>query len=96
MVAWDRVCALTRNGGMRILDLETQNQALLTKWLWNLDSDNSGMWTQTLNPLYGVNNHAHLNINPRYSFLSLTELAGFYKVSTISPQEESEVARQQP
>lgn len=25
LVSWDRVCALTTNGGMRILDLKTQN-----------------------------------------------------------------------
>ena len=55
LVSWDVVCAMRRNGGMGLLDLETQNDALLTKWLWKLDKDKEGLWAKTMSLLYGIN-----------------------------------------
>ena len=34
LVNWERVCNLQENGGLGIIDLNCQNDALLIKWLW--------------------------------------------------------------
>lgn len=31
---WEVTCALKCNGGLGILDLDRQNEALLLKWIW--------------------------------------------------------------
>lgn len=42
LVNWDRVCALKLNGGMGIINLTCQNEALLTKWIWYIESGQGG------------------------------------------------------
>lgn len=42
LVNWERVCALKVNGGLGIIDLSDQNDALLTKWLWDLETKTEG------------------------------------------------------
>lgn len=76
------MCALRKNGGMGILHLETQNQALLTKWLWKIDTEVTGMWMQTMAKLYGIRKSDQLSINPRISLFvrSLIDQTPFYKV----------------
>lgn len=39
---------------MGILDLQLQNNALLIKWLWKLNTDREGLWVKTLSSLYGI------------------------------------------
>ena len=39
LVNWETVCTLAKNGGMGIIDLAIQNEALLIKWLWKLDNN---------------------------------------------------------
>ncbi|XP_078156635.1 uncharacterized protein LOC144552544 [Carex rostrata] len=70
---------------MGILSLETQNEALLTKWLWKLDRDSNGLWAQTMSILYGITNTQQLLPNINYSEFarSICHLLPFYRVATI-------------
>lgn len=83
LVGWEKVCALKSNGGMGILDLDTQNQALLIKWMWKLDTEISGMWAQTVSKLYGSLRRDQLAISSQCSFFmrSVLDLSPFYRVS---------------
>lgn len=51
---WEIVCACKENGGMRIINLEVQNNALLTKWLWHIYHSPNGLWGAILQRLYGI------------------------------------------
>ena len=44
LVNWETVCTLKENGGLGIIDLAVQNDALLTKWLWELEAKPMGLW----------------------------------------------------
>lgn len=83
LVSWDRVCRLKKNGGMGILDLDIQNKALLTKWLWKLDMERESMWSQTMAQLYGIQSSILPLASQRLSIFtkSLTSLLPFYSVS---------------
>ena len=53
LVNWERVCSLKENGGLGIIDLHCQNNALLVKWLWAIDNNPEGLWAKTMGTLYG-------------------------------------------
>ncbi|XP_078174446.1 uncharacterized protein LOC144568092 [Carex rostrata] len=71
LVNWPSVCALKKNGGMGILDLEVENDALLTKWLWKIDRDSRGVWAQTLTLLYGITAYCALALDFTWELLNL-------------------------
>lgn len=85
LVNWPTVCALKKNGGMGILDLEVQNDALLTKWLWKIDRDLGGLWAHTLATLYDITAASQLQENPNLlGFVrSLCTLLPFYRISVM-------------
>jgi hypothetical protein len=83
LVNWETVCTLKENGGLGIIDLAVQNDALLTKWLWELEAKPMGLWGSTLNRLYGITEAAHLTAYADDSSF-LKELSGlipFYSAS---------------
>lgn len=43
------------NGGLGIIDLQCQNDALLVKWLWNIEKCPESLWANTIMSLHGVN-----------------------------------------
>lgn len=68
---------------MGFLDLDTQNQALLSKWLWKLDRDRESIWAQTIAELYQTSDRAQLALSTHCSFFlkSVLDLSPFYVVS---------------
>lgn len=54
LVNWKKVCALKENGGLGIIDLKCQNEALLSKWIWVIQSGKDGLWARTMRSLMGV------------------------------------------
>ncbi|KAJ1690987.1 hypothetical protein LUZ63_015142 [Rhynchospora breviuscula] len=54
LVNWSKCCMLKKNRGLGIISLLLQNQALLTKWLWKISTDENSLWTSTIRELYGT------------------------------------------
>lgn len=54
LVNWERVCALKINGGLGIIDLTCQNEALLAKWIWSIESKPKSLWPSTVRSLQGL------------------------------------------
>jgi hypothetical protein len=51
LVNWDTVCSSKSLGGLGVLNLSSMNDALLTKWLWNLENS-SGLWQSIITGKY--------------------------------------------
>jgi hypothetical protein len=58
LVNWQIVCFSKSLGGLGVLNLGSMNDALLSKWLWNLENTNS-LWQRIIaenilreNPLF--------------------------------------------
>lgn len=49
------------NGGMGVISIQAQNEALLIKWLWKLDRDPNSSWGQILKKLYNINEVTQLH-----------------------------------
>jgi hypothetical protein len=47
LVNWNSVCTPKNQGGLGVLNLEYMNDALLTKWLWNIENSN-GFWQKII------------------------------------------------
>ncbi|KAJ4730412.1 RNA-directed DNA polymerase (reverse transcriptase)-related family protein [Rhynchospora pubera] len=54
LVSWDRCCLPKKCGGLGILHLKTQNEALLIKWLWKLVAEKNSAWSRLIQTLYGT------------------------------------------
>jgi hypothetical protein len=84
LVKWDTVCRPRVNGGLAVLHLQTQNKALLSKWLWNINNKPTGIWATTLYELYGIENYLQLQFMNNSSFFikNLTSLIPYFTDST--------------
>jgi hypothetical protein len=51
LVNWNKVCSPKSLGGLGVLNLGYMNDALLTKWLWNLENSN-GLWQSIITEKY--------------------------------------------
>jgi hypothetical protein len=51
LVKWYSVCSPKSQGGLGVLNLEIMNDALMTKWLWNIENSN-GLWQKIINENY--------------------------------------------
>jgi hypothetical protein len=51
LVNWNLVCSPKSQGGLGVLNLGYMNDALLTKWLWNLENSN-GLWQNIITKKY--------------------------------------------
>lgn len=67
---------------MGIIDLATQNEALLIKWIWKLEQNPNSQWAQTIQKIYG-RDEAFWEVEGQ-SFFSkdLERSLNFYQVST--------------
>lgn len=54
LVNWERVCTLKINGGLGIIDLQHQNDALLLKWIWAIENNPEDIWASTLRRFHGI------------------------------------------
>ncbi|KAJ3669510.1 hypothetical protein LUZ60_011460 [Juncus effusus] len=86
LLRWGRVKLPKESGGLGIANLETQNNALLLKWLWKLDKDPAGLWAHFAHLLYGITGTTDLkeiNLqNLSFFMKDLTKLLPSYKAST--------------
>ncbi|KAJ3689792.1 hypothetical protein LUZ61_018956 [Rhynchospora tenuis] len=83
LVNWTKCCLPKKCGGLGILDLQTQNQALLMKWLWKLLSEPDSTWSSTVNLLYGTTDVATLSLDTRISaaFKDILQYKDFFSAS---------------
>jgi hypothetical protein len=51
LVDWRLVCSPKYQGGLGVLDLHKMNEALLAKWIWNLENSN-GVWQTIIRHKY--------------------------------------------
>jgi hypothetical protein len=54
LAKWSIMCRPKEQGGLGIMDLETQNKCLLSKWLFKLINE-EGIWQQLLQNKYPAN-----------------------------------------
>lgn len=55
LVKWATVCRPKNQGGLGILNSKLMNVALLTKWIWKLSQNASGLWVDLLKAKYFPN-----------------------------------------
>nr|GEW79150.1 RNA-directed DNA polymerase, eukaryota, reverse transcriptase zinc-binding domain protein [Tanacetum cinerariifolium] len=58
-VAWDKVLASKRNGGLGVSSLYALSRALLLKWVWRFISMDGSLWFKVILVLYGPRFEAH-------------------------------------
>ena len=52
LVAWKEICRPNQEGGLGFIDLGEWNLALMSKALWNLQSEKDSLWMQWVNHVY--------------------------------------------
>lgn len=69
---------------MGVINLEHQNNALLTKWLWHINHNPEGLWLSTLRILHAITEASQLSSSAQssYFFKDLTDLLPFFTAST--------------
>lgn len=55
MVKWAAVCRPKRQGGLGIINTRLMNVALLSKWIWKLSKNETGLWAELLKAKYFLN-----------------------------------------
>ncbi|GKD11921.1 RNA-directed DNA polymerase, eukaryota, partial [Tanacetum coccineum] len=58
-VAWDKVLASKKNGGLGVSSYFALNRALLLKWIWRFVSQDDSLWFQVMQAIYGPNIDSH-------------------------------------
>nr|GEW77117.1 RNA-directed DNA polymerase, eukaryota, reverse transcriptase zinc-binding domain protein [Tanacetum cinerariifolium] len=54
-IAWEKVLASKKNGGLRVSSLH----ALLLKWVWRFLSQDGSIWSRVINAIYGSSLASH-------------------------------------
>ncbi|KAJ3678057.1 hypothetical protein LUZ60_001860 [Juncus effusus] len=52
LVSWGKACTPKNSGGLGLPDLQARNRALLLKSLWQIEGNDSRIWTSLLSELY--------------------------------------------
>lgn len=81
LVNWERVCSMKINGGLGIIDLQCQNDALLTKWFWNIEKCPESLWANTVKSLHGLDSAAQIQLIRQD--ISFFFFKGFGKTPTV-------------
>ncbi|KAJ3687618.1 hypothetical protein LUZ61_016782 [Rhynchospora tenuis] len=86
LVNWHKCCLPKENGGLGIINLATQNQALLTKWLWKLQAEPYSTWSNSIRTLYGTTDIRMLREDTSLShgLRDILSLQDFYLASTTA------------
>lgn len=93
LVNWDRVCALKGNGGLDIINLTCQNEALLTKWIWYIESEQEGLWAKTMRSLHGVTAASHLRQRSSEASFFVNDLIKIIPICSVSTERVWGVAK---
>lgn len=78
------MCALKESGGLGIINLRTQNIALLAKWIWIMHSKRQSNWAGVLRLLYNITEVEQIgdDVNQSFFLKDLVDIKSFYYVST--------------
>ncbi|KAJ4818335.1 RNA-directed DNA polymerase (reverse transcriptase)-related family protein [Rhynchospora pubera] len=89
MVNWRKCCLPKRAGGLGIIDLSLQNQALLLRWLWKLKAEPTSTWASTILDLYGSLDLPFLAANclVSHSLRDILFFNDFFSASTYNHNE---------
>nr|GEY36879.1 RNA-directed DNA polymerase, eukaryota, reverse transcriptase zinc-binding domain protein [Tanacetum cinerariifolium] len=60
-VAWNKVLAAKKHGGLGVSSYFAFNRVLLLKWVWRFISNDGSLWCQTIRALYGQSIDSHPN-----------------------------------
>ena len=52
MVKWSEVCKPKDQGGLGVISSKRMNIALLSKWLWRIETGDGGLWLQIIRAKY--------------------------------------------
>lgn len=55
-VAWDKVIADKKDGGLGVGSLKAQNVALLSKWWWRLKNGDQALWADIVRGIHNISN----------------------------------------
>ncbi|GKC00277.1 RNA-directed DNA polymerase, eukaryota [Tanacetum coccineum] len=58
-VAWDKILASKKNGGLGVSSFHALNRALLLKWVWRFISQDGSLWFCVIQALYGPSIVSH-------------------------------------
>nr|GFC21804.1 RNA-directed DNA polymerase, eukaryota, reverse transcriptase zinc-binding domain protein [Tanacetum cinerariifolium] len=58
-VAWNKVLASKKHGGLGVLSFFALNCALLLKWVWHFVSQDGSLWYKVIRALYGSSVETH-------------------------------------
>nr|GEX36305.1 RNA-directed DNA polymerase, eukaryota [Tanacetum cinerariifolium] len=58
-VAWDKVLASKKQGGLGVSSYYALNRALLLKWVWRFISQDGSLWSRIINAFYGSSIEDH-------------------------------------
>ncbi|GJZ03371.1 RNA-directed DNA polymerase, eukaryota [Tanacetum coccineum] len=58
-IAWDKVLASKKQGGLGVSSFYALNRALLLKWVWRFVSQDGSLWTRVIKALYGTSIGSH-------------------------------------
>lgn len=59
-IRWDIVCHEKKNEGLGLVDLETKNRSLLTKWIWRYGNEREHIWRKIVTAKNDYDPHALL------------------------------------
>nr|GEV99790.1 RNA-directed DNA polymerase, eukaryota [Tanacetum cinerariifolium] len=60
-VAWEKVLASKKNGGLGVSSFHALNRALLLKWVWRFLSQDGSIWSRVISAIYGPSLEHHQN-----------------------------------
>ncbi|KAJ3699256.1 hypothetical protein LUZ61_002961 [Rhynchospora tenuis] len=86
LVNWAKCCLPKKCGGLGIINLSIQNQALLMKWLWKLQHQPDSTWAASIQLLYGTTDLVVLSCDTRVflAFKEILSFKDFYNASLLS------------
>nr|GEZ54084.1 RNA-directed DNA polymerase, eukaryota [Tanacetum cinerariifolium] len=58
-IAWNKVLASKKRGGLGVLSFFALNRALLLKWVWRFISQDGSLWSRVIRALYGPKIDVH-------------------------------------
>ncbi|KAJ4765867.1 Ribonuclease H-like superfamily protein [Rhynchospora pubera] len=93
LVNWDSCCLPKKNGGLGILNMHVQNDALLMKWLWKLQKEPNSVWSESIRTIYGTTEISDLsNVQClSYELKDILQIRGFYSCSCTFQGDESAI-----
>nr|GFA20218.1 RNA-directed DNA polymerase, eukaryota, reverse transcriptase zinc-binding domain protein [Tanacetum cinerariifolium] len=86
-VAWEKILASKKKGGLGVSSLFALNRALLLKWVWRFVSNDGSLWSQVINVIHGklLGSHSVRGSSPWCSILrEMQSLAGKVLISCLT------------